>query len=62
MSFSDFMKLGFVLIAFGWWATNTAGGIRWFATPRRAVWPVLAMVVGTGLFARGLWLFVRLPR
>ena len=59
MTFEPFMIAGFVLIAFGWWGTNTPAGIRVFASPKQTVLPVAALILGSGIFARGLWLFVR---
>ncbi len=56
--FQSFLISGFVLIAFGWWGSNTAAGRHRF-DEMAGIIPIAAMVVGTIVFAIGLWLFVR---
>jgi len=57
--FETYMITGFLLTAFGWWGANTKPGIRVFASNASSILPVSCLIVGTGLFTRGLWLFVR---
>jgi len=56
--FEPYLLFGFACAAFGWWGSNTAAGCRLFDN-RIAVIPIGALVLGTILFANGLWLFVR---
>ncbi len=56
--FETYLIGGFAVTAFGWLGANTAFGRRIF-DDRIAVIPIAALVFGTGIFARGLWLFVR---
>lgn len=53
------MIAGFILMALGWSGANTKPGLRLFASHAAAVIPVTALILGTALFTRGLWLFVR---
>lgn len=56
--FEAFLYAGFVAMAFGWWGANTAAGRRRF-DGMAAIVPIGALVLGTLLFAAGLYLFVR---
>lgn len=56
--FQYFLIAGFLLIAFGWWGSNTTAGRHRF-DEMAGIIPIVAMVAGTIVFAIGLWLFVR---
>ncbi|MBL8238930.1 MAG: hypothetical protein JNM66_16020 [Bryobacterales bacterium] len=56
--FESYLIGGFILTAVGWLGANTAFGRRLFDA-RLAPLPIAALVFGTAIFARGLWLFVR---
>lgn len=56
--FEAFLYAGFGAMAFGWWGANTAAGRRRF-DEKAAIIPISALVLGTLLFAVGLYLFVR---
>jgi hypothetical protein len=50
--------IGFLCMAFGWWGSNTAAGRRRFEG-KNGIIPIAALVIGTLVFAAGLFLFVR---
>ena len=56
--FEPFLFAGFVAMAFGWWGANTAVGRKRF-DGMAAIVPIAALVLGTIIFAVGLFLFVR---
>ena len=56
--YKPFLLVGFVTIAFGWWGANTAAGRQRF-NEMAGIIPVAALVLGTVIFAAGLFLFVR---
>jgi hypothetical protein len=53
-----FLLLGFVAIVFGWWGANTVSGRNRFDEMAGIV-PMAALVLGTVVFAVGLFMFVR---
>ena len=54
----SFLVLGFIAMAFGWWGANTAAGRQRF-DEMAGIIPIAALVLGTVIFAIGLFLFVR---
>jgi hypothetical protein len=56
--FETFLIIGVVLMVTGWCGANTALGRRYFDR-KTAIIPIAALILGTAVFARGLWLFVR---
>ena len=56
--FEPLLYAGFAAMVFGWWGANTAAGRRRF-DEKAAIVPISALVLGTLLFAAGLYLFVR---
>ena len=56
--YKAFLIIGFVAIVFGWWGANTAAGRQRF-DEMDGIIPVASLVLGTILFAIGLFLFVR---
>ena len=49
---------GFVLMAFGWWGSNTPSGRQRF-DEMAGILPIASLVIGSIVFAVGLFLFVR---
>jgi hypothetical protein len=56
--FKPFLIAGFIAMAFGWWGANTAAGRQRF-DEMAGIIPIAALVIGTIIFAIGLFLFVR---
>ena len=56
--FEPFLLIGFMTMVFGWWGANTVVGRKRF-DGMAAMVPIAALVLGTVIFAVGLFLFVR---
>ena len=56
--FEPFLLIGFMTMVFGWWGANTVVGRKRF-DGMAAMVPIAALVLGTIIFAVGLFLFVR---
>ena len=56
--FKPFLITGFIAMVFGWWAANTTAGRQRF-DEMAGIIPIAALVIGTIVFAIGLFLFVR---
>ena len=56
--FEPFLLIGFMTMVFGWWGANTVVGRKRF-DGMAAIVPIAALVLGTIIFAVGLFLFVR---
>ena len=56
--FESFLLIGFMTMVFGWWGANTVVGRKRF-DGMAAIVPIAALVLGTIIFAVGLFLFVR---
>jgi len=56
--FKPFLITGFIAMVFGWWGANTNAGRHRF-DEMAGIIPIAALVIGTIVFAIGLFLFVR---
>ena len=56
--FEPFLLIGFMTMGFGWWGANAVVGRKRF-DGMAAIVPIAALVLGTIIFAVGLFLFVR---
>jgi len=56
--YKPFLIVGFIAMVFGWWGANTVAGRQRF-DEMAGIIPIASLVLGTIIFAIGLFLFVR---